>query len=412
MSNEYFDCIIIGAGAAGLFCAANISLPRQRNILILEKNSSAGKKLLLSGSGHCNITHTGSRGEFLKQYYEGAAFMKHAISAFSNNDMLKFLDKAGVGVKVMDNGKVFPASMDSADVLAALLLAVSKRQALVKYGESAFDVSIEGGLFHVSTKNAVYVSKRVVIAAGGCSYPASGSNGDSYRLISSLGHPVTELTPALAHFIIKDNPFKALAGVSVSSPNCAIMRGGKIIDRGAGDILFTHSGLSGPGVLDISRGVLSGDSFRFALIPMSEDEFINDFILRSRSEGKKNILTLLKSYGVPERLAGCLLEGFSIKADKHASEIAKNERRLIASALCAMTVEIESKGGWKTAMVTSGGASIEHINSKTMESLLVSGLYIAGEALNIDGASGGYNLQAAFSTGFLAARSVAKACDL
>lgn len=405
---KVYDCIIIGAGPAGLFCGASISPEKQREILILEKNGSAGKKLLLSGSGRCNITHTGSPADFLKHYNEGAPFMKNAFSAFSNDSLLRFLAESGISVTIMDNGKVFPSSFDSADVLSALLRAAEKARCLIRYNESALDISIGGDMFHVSTGESVYISRRIVIAAGGCSYPQTGSNGDSYRLLRELGHPLTQIRPGLAHFKVKNYLFKDLAGISITSAKCAIIREGRLVAKGAGDILFTHTGLSGPGVLDISRSAESGDLFRFAVIPMTEDEFIDDFILRSRSDGKKTVQVFLKVYALPESLSRAVLKLLSIDSSKHVSEITKGERRSLASALCAMTLVIESKGGWNSAMVTAGGASIRHINSKTMESSLVPGLYIIGEALDIDGASGGYNLQAAFSTGFLAAQAISK----
>ena len=405
---DIFDCIIIGAGPAGLFCGASITFGEPKRILILEKNQTAGKKLLISGSGRCNITHTGNTADFLKHYEEGASFMKPAFSAFSNETLIGFLHDSGIPTEVMDNGKVFPSSMNSQDVLSVLLRATEKNNCVIKYNEAVIHITSGDELFEVSTKQTSYASKSIVIAAGGASYIRTGSNGDSYRFVESLGHPIREISPALTHFLIKNYKFQSLAGVSIPAARCSVLREGRAKAKGIGDVLFTHTGLSGPGVLDLSRSAAKGDTFCFSLIPMKQDEFTNDFITRSRSEGKKSLLGFLKNYGLPESLAHAVLSYLSVDSAKHVSEVSKNERKNLAAALCGMSFEIDEKGGWDSAMVTTGGASIEHVNSKTMESRLVPGLYIIGEALDIDGASGGYNLQACFSTGFLAAQSIGK----
>jgi hypothetical protein len=266
--------------------------------------------------------------------------------------------------------------------------------------------------FDIITSGATYRSTIVVITTGGASYPKTGSTGDGYRLSEALGQPVTETAPALTPLLIQNFPFAALAGISFEQMPFTVWRAGKKIGDYKGDVLFTHLGVSGPGILDASRHILPDDVIRLSFIgAMKREEFTADLARRVQENRTWQISTILAGYPIPERLNRKLLKLSDIPDDLRCNHFSAEQRTRLATNCTAFPLTVTAPGGYAVAMVTRGGVALDGVTMKTMESKIVPNLYFAGEVLDIDGDTGGYNLQAAFSTGFLAAQSIRKRCE-
>ncbi len=405
-----FDAVVIGAGPGGLFCALHAAASKRR-VLLLEKNSRPGAKLLLAGSGQCNITHAGDIRQFPRHY--GAAdhgrFVRPALMALTNDQLIRFFSDRGLGMVTEENGKVFPTTRRSSDVLAVLLDECGKQGVILRCGEPVQSVSRDGSGFTITTGSARYHAKAVVIATGGESYPKCGTTGDGYRLAAGLGQPVTETTPALTPLIIRDYPFGSLAGMSFEQMPFSIWRDNKKVAGYLGDVLFTHAGLSGPGILDASRDVRSGDEIRLSFVgTLRREEFAADLATRAPENPGWFIGTLIAKYPIPERLIRQLIRISGIPERLTCAHFPADLRSRLVTNCTALPLTIASKGDFPIAMVTRGGIALPAVNPRTMESRIVPGLFFAGEVLDIDGDTGGYNLQAAFSTGFLAALGMGK----
>lgn len=404
LSSEY-DLIVIGAGPAGLFCAIACRQAGKK-ILILEKMNAPGKKLLISGSGQCNITHQGDIRAFPDHYGDHGRFLRPALLGFSNADLISFFEKRGLSMTVEESGKVFPASRSSGDVLSLLLKECGAEGIELFYGQPARQVSRSEEGFLVRTDRRQYRSSLLAIATGGCSYPSTGSTGDGFKFARALGHSISEIAPALTPVRIKDYPFADLAGVSLQGLDISIYRGRKI-QQHRGDLLFTHQGLSGPGILDLSRHMRAGDTLKLSLVPMAEREKIEAWLLKRASDaGSKSIKSILEELPLPARLTARILERIGIDHDTRCAQLTREMRLDLVDRLTGYPLVVEGLEGFNQAMVTRGGVALKEVNPKTMESRLVPGLYLAGEVLDVDGDTGGYNLQAAFSTGRLAGESI------
>ncbi len=413
-AGELFDLIVIGAGPAGLFCAASASGDGVK-VLVLEKKKSPGRKLLISGSGRFNLTHDGEARAFLDHYGDAGRFLRPALLGFTNRDLVAFFEERGLAMVEMEGGKLFPQTQRSQDVLKVLLeeceannvdIACGKTVTSVgKLGEGEVEAE-DGGSFLVACGDEEHRSRLLVIACGGRSYPATGSTGDGYDFARSLGHSIAELGPVLTPVCIKDHPFSKLAGISLPDARISIFRGRKVKEH-RGDVLFTHQGLSGPGILDLSRSIRAGDVLRISLAGEKRREDLERWLRDgSQKEGARNLRSVLLDLDLPARLASKILEILGIPQDLKCASLTREMRVGLADSLSGFPLTVEELGGYDCAMATRGGVNLSEVDSKTMESRLVPGLYFAGEVLDVDGDSGGYNLQAAFSTGILAARSI------
>jgi len=403
-----YDVVVIGAGPAGLFCALQAALPGHC-ILLLEKNPDPGAKLLLSGSGQCNITHNGEIRDFLSHYGDHGKQVRPALFGFTNRDLIEFFRKRGLALMTEENGKVFPETHRSADVLALLMKECKERGVDLHCGEPATGVTRTAEGFEITTPKATYLSPVLVIATGGASYPKTGSTGDGYRISASLGQPLTEIAPALTPLLIRKYPFAALSGMSFERMQFSVWRAGKKIADHMGDVLFTHLGLSGPGILDASRDILPDDVIKLSFVGnLKREEFVADLTQRVGENRSWQISTILAAYPIPERLNRKLLNLSGIPDDLKCNHFSAEQRSRLITNCTQFPLTVEAPGGFSVAMVTRGGVALDGVNLKTMESKIIPNLYFAGEVLDIDGDSGGYNLQAAFSTGFLAARSIRK----
>jgi predicted Rossmann fold flavoprotein len=402
-----YAAVIIGAGPAGLFCAARAAAGGRR-ILVLEKTPSPGRKLLLSGSGQCNVTHDGEMRDFPSHYGDNGRFLKPALMAFSNRDLISFLAGRGVPVSSEPGGKIFPVTRKAGDILRALLEACAEGKVEVRCGCAVEAVAPRSVGFLVRTSRGELLADRLVLATGGMTYPQTGSTGDGYEFARRLGHTVTETAPALTPVAVRDYRFSDLAGISFASLPLRLDRRDEKPRRHSGDLLFTHTGLSGPGILDFSRFIRPGDILRVSFLPGLDAAKIKaDLLDRIAAAGRRRVRSVLTGYGLPERFIVKILETAGIAADLTGAHLSRTDRAALIDLLTEFPFTVSRLGGVKEAMATRGGVRLEEIDSQTMESRLAGGLYIIGEVLDVDGDSGGYNIQAAFSTAAKAARSLA-----
>ena len=402
-----FHVIVIGGGPAGLFTALHIG--RDKTVLLLEKNNRPGKKLLLSGSGRCNLTHTGAVDAFLEHYGPNYRFLRTALQSFSNEDLIRFFNKRRLPTTIDKSGKIFPANGTAEAVLDILLEECRKQNVRIHSNEavSTIDVTDDAGhRFHIVTPVGEYYCRCLVIATGGKSYPGTGSSGDGFKFAKSLGHTIVTPKPALTPVYIKDYQFAAISGVSLANRTVYLYRGDKKIKEHRGDIGFTHKGLSGPGILDFSRYMERNDILKLAVAGRTEEDFTRNFKEAAESHGKTSIKRFLKEFDIPDSLIGIMLRQLDIPQEEKLANITRHNRSRLIELCCRFPFVIEKPGGFAAAMVTAGGVSLKEVSSQTMESKLIPGLYFAGEVLDIDGDTGGYNIQAAFSMGYLAARGI------
>lgn len=399
---ERYDLIVIGAGPAGLFAAARTGASGG-TVLLLEKKKKPGRKLLVSGSGQCNITHAGSITEFFTRYGKHGQFLKPALRAFTNVDLIAHVTEGGVPLTTEEGGKVFPASRKAQDVLDLLLAECRDAGVTMRCGEPVVAVEKTGDGFSVRTAADEYRSALLLIATGGSSYPATGSTGDGYPFAASLGHTIARTAPALTPVTIRDYPFADLAGISLQDVTVSLFRDGRKIGDQRGDLLFTHEGLSGPAILDLSRFIEPGDTLVIPILPEVMREEITAALVGG---GGARVRSVLSRYPVPERLLKRIIDLSEVPPETTCAHLTKAARTRLLRHLTACTLTVDALGGYGVAMVTRGGVALDEVDPKTMGSKCVDGLFFAGEVLDIDGDCGGFNIQAAFSTAALAAGAV------
>jgi predicted Rossmann fold flavoprotein len=329
--------------------------------------------------------------------------------SFTNRDLICFFQERGLTMMTEENGKVFPETRSSADVLAVLLEECNTRGVTIRCNEPVTDISRAGEEFTITTGIASYQAAVVVITTGGASYPKCGTTGDGYRFAAALGQPVTETGPALTPLLIRPFPFAALAGISFEKMHFTTWRENRKTGDYTGDVLFTHLGLSGPGILDASRYIRPGDTVRLSFAgPMRREEFAADLAKRAAENTGWQVSTILAKYPIPERLNRKLLKLSGIEEDLKCAHFSASQRSALVTNCTECPMTVAALGEYSVAMVTRGGIALDSVNGKTMESKIVPGLFFAGEVLDVDGDTGGYNLQAAFATGYLAGTMIGK----
>ena len=408
--------IIVGAGAAGLFAACNIS--RNNEVIVIEKNDRPGRKLAITGKGRCNITNASSIDGFMKKVLGNGKFLYSAFNACSNLDVIEFFEKNGVKTKVERGDRVFPVSDSAKDVVNCLYdYAVKKCGVKFKFNLSVKEILEDNGkVFGVKLSNGEIIeADSVILATGGKSYPATGSTGDGYSMASKVGHTIVTPRPSLVGLKIDEDFLNNLQGLSLKNVQFSLKdEKGKKIYSEFGEMLFTHFGVSGPIVLSGSRylhkfmddklnvtGVTASIDFKPALsFEKLDTRVLRDFEKYSNKQFKNALFDLL-----PEKLISVIIKRSGIDESKVVNEITKEERLKLVNILKDFSFEITGLRGIDEAIVTAGGIKVSEINPSTMESKFVSGLYFIGEIIDVDAVTGGYNLQIAFSTAYLASKN-------
>lgn len=406
--------VVIGGGAAGLM-AAVIAGREGAKVTLLEKMNYVGKKMGITGKGRCNITNACDMSDFIKNTPGNGKFLYGAYERFTNEDLLQLLHDAGLETKVERGGRVFPASDSALDVRNTFMKLMKHYGVDVHLEEPVKKLLVDDGVVTgVVTDKETYHADAVVIATGGKSYPATGSTGDGYILAAQVGHKITDIRPSLVPIVTEESWVKDLMGLSLRNVELSVVAKNKVQAKMFGEMMFTHFGITGPIVLSLSHtvgklmrkkniGTIGLDiNLKPALSPETLDKRLQkDFDLYS----KKQLINGMKDL-LPSRLIPLIIELAGIDLQKPINQISKEERQQIGYMLQHMPLTVKGLRPVEEAIVTAGGISLKEFNPKTMESKLVKGLYGAGEVLDIDAFTGGYNLQAAFSTGYVAAMHI------
>lgn len=406
--------VVIGGGAAGLM-AAVIAGREGAKVTLLEKMNYVGKKMGITGKGRCNITNACDMSDFIKNTPGNGKFLYGAYERFTNEDLLQLLHDAGLETKVERGGRVFPASDSALDVRNTFMKLMKHYGVDVHLEEPVKKLLVDDGVVTgVVTDKETYHADAVVIATGGKSYPATGSTGDGYMLAAQVGHKITDIRPSLVPIVTEESWVKDLMGLSLRNVELSVVAKNKVQAKMFGEMMFTHFGITGPIVLSLSHtvgklmrkkniGTIGLDiNLKPALSPEILDKRLQkDFDLYS----KKQLINGMKDL-LPSRLIPLIIELAGIDPQKPINQISKEERQQIGYMLQHMPITVKGLRPVEEAIVTAGGISLKEFNPKTMESKLVKGLYGAGEVLDIDAFTGGYNLQAAFSTGYVAAMHI------
>ncbi|MBU1088223.1 MAG: NAD(P)/FAD-dependent oxidoreductase [Candidatus Omnitrophica bacterium] len=405
--NKY-DVIVIGGGPAGMI-AAGTAGKFKKSVILLERNNVLGVKLRITGNGRCNFTNKMPLNRFQDYYVDNPKFLHNAFNKFFNHDLIKFFELLGVRTKVENNGRVFPLSDQSADIIQALELYLQNNKVQVACRSLVTDIIVENNQVagvKLSGEETVKAGK-VIIATGGKSYPNLGSNGSAYSWALKTGHNIILPRPGLSGIQIKELWVKGLQGISLNQIGISLYVNAKKKKQISADLVFAHYGISGPGAFDLSADV--GDCLVKGSVVLCLDLFpeinesqvmekLDDIIAKSPGCMCKN----LAFNEVPKKLIAVCHDLAGINASKPLSQLSKKEKRSLINIFKQVQLTVQSLRPLKEAMVTRGGISVKQINPATMESRIVSGLYFCGELIDISGLSGGFNLQAAFSTGYLA----------
>jgi len=415
--NKY-DVIIIGAGVSGLV-AAGRSSELGAKVLVIEKMHRPGIKLLITGKGRCNITNSDDIEEFIKYVHPDGRFLRNAFHNFFSKDIIDILHKYGVETVVERGGRVFPVSNKSVDVLNALLSFAKEHKAEFYYNCKVSKLLIKQdsviGVEIIENEEIIqFAAKKVIICTGGKSYPATGSTGDGYTLANTVGHTIEQPFQSLVPIVTKGPIAGQLQGLSLKNVQVSVFVNGQKQTAAFGEMLFTHFGLSGPIILTLSRFIVEEiiDNNKIYvsidLKPALDSTKLDNRLLRDLNEyGKKQIENIFKLW-LPAKLIPVFIKECNIDPNKEGHQITSQDRNAIKSLMKDFKIEVTGYRSFKEAIITAGGISTKEINPNTMESRLVKNLYFAGEVIDVDADTGGYNLQIAYSTGWLAAEASVK----
>ena len=414
------NVIVIGGGPAGMM-AAITAAEYGNNVTIIEKNSDFGKKLLITGKGRCNITSSLYMSEFIKNTPGNGQFLYSAFQNYTNTDIIDFLKNQGLEVKEERGNRIFPVTDKSIDVLNCFKSKINELKIKKLFNTRVQKILVQNGeVLGVRTEKEIIQTDKIILATGGKSYPLTGSTGDGYLIAKNIGHKVTEIRPSLVPLVIYEkNECKEMQGLSLRNVGIKIIdeSKNKLIYEDFGEMIFTHFGISGPTILSSSAHLVRYKEIdnlmkeqkiklQIDLKPALTEEQLDERILRDFKEFKnkqfKNSLDKL----LPQKMIPLIVELSGINPDKMVNEITKEERRHLVQLIKYFTITIKNFRPVEEAIITCGGISTKEINPKTMESKLIKGLYFAGEIIDVDAYTGGFNLQIAYSTGYTAGINV------
>lgn len=407
------DCIIIGAGAAGLMAAVTAA-DSGRSVLLFERNPRAGRKLLITGKGRCNVTNNCTKEDFFNNIPTNSRFLYSAYSSFDCADTMSFFENLGVPLKTERGNRVFPVSDKAEDILSAFEYAVKCRSKLitVKNARVTKILANDGAVTGVIADGIAYHASSVLIASGGRSYPKTGSYGDGYRFAKELGHKIIPLRPSLVPLVSEEEWCTEAMGLSLKNVTLTLKdsESGRTLFSELGEMLFTHFGISGPLVLSASGHIPKMQRGRYSahidLKPALDEKTLDSRIQRDFSENSNRDFANSLGKLLPSKLIPVIVKLSGIDGNKKVNQISRKERMTLMRLLKCLTVTVKDFRPIDEAIVTGGGVCVSEINPKTMESKLIKGLYFAGEVIDVDAYTGGFNLQIAFSTGYAAGRSM------
>ena len=402
---KLYDTIVIGAGAAGLFYGALSE--HGSDSLIIDHSERPGLKLLLSGSGQCNITHDGSIKDFIPRYGQNGRYIRSALYGANNLSLTEFLNKNGIKTITREDGKIFPESLKASEILNMLIKKSEANGFPLLLKENITDiVSGSDGTYTVSTENSSFKTQKLVIAAGGMSSPKTGSDGSFYPLIEKLGIQMTPARPALVPIYTHSYSYKSLSGISFKAVSVRLLENNREVAATTGDILLTHRAFSGPAILDISRYAAQGYELEINYIYPITGQKAADMIKAGFQGNSRELHTYIsRTFKIPDAFAVKLIEDAGICPYMKTSCTEGDEIAKIAEALTCHRYAVSGTGSFGEAMVTAGGVSLDEVNLRNMESKKHSNLFFIGEVLDIDGDTGGFNLQFAYSSAMAAVKN-------
>jgi predicted Rossmann fold flavoprotein len=411
--SDVFDVVIIGGGPAGMLSAGRAA-ELGANVILLEKNARLGRKLLITGNGRCNLTQAEYNiRDMVEKFGENGKFLFSSLSTFGVKETIEFFNDLGCKTKVERGDRVFPESDKAQDVLDVLVKYMAENSVTVSCSSEVMSLEKEDNrITRLITNKGEIIAKNYVICTGGKSFPGTGSTGDGFKWVEKLGHHVTELTPSLTALNIKEDWVKSLQGLSLKNIEVSILQNDTKKESIFGEMLFTHFGISGPIILSISKNV--GKLLKKGKVTLSLDlkpalDFIKldkrlqrDFLKYQNKIFKNSLDELL-----PQNLIPIIIDQSGIDPDKYVNSITKEERHRLLNLLKSLNMTVTSLQSFEHSLITSGGVAIKEIDPKTMRSKLIENLFFAGEIIDVDGPTGGYNLQVCWSTGYVAGENSA-----
>ncbi|SDG55220.1 hypothetical protein SAMN05216584_106145 [Selenomonas sp. WCT3] len=399
--------VVVGAGPAGMMAAIKAA-ENGAEVVILEKMKKPGRKMMITGKGRCNLTNAADVPEIIRNIHGNGRFLNSSMRAFDNQDVIYFFEGQGVPTKVERGNRVFPVSDKAQDVVDAMVERLHELGVTIETDTAVKDILTQDGkIAGVRTKTgAIYKAEAVILCVGGASYPGTGSTGDGYAMAEALGHTIAPVRPSLVPLVAEDDWVREVQGLSLRNVRGTLRVDGEKVAEMFGEMMFTHYGVTGPIILSMSRTaseyLAEGDSFvelSINLKPALSEEKLDARIQRDFEKYQRKQLANALVDLLPHKLIGPVLDSAFLAPDKPVHQITVEERHRLVETLQDLTLVITDTRPLAEAIVTVGGVSVKEINPKTMESKLVPGLYFAGEVVDVDGYTGGYNLQAAFSMG-------------
>ncbi|HQP91585.1 MAG TPA: NAD(P)/FAD-dependent oxidoreductase [Candidatus Omnitrophota bacterium] len=410
---DEFNIIVIGAGPAGMMASIRAA-ECSANVALVEKNASFARKLGLTGKGRCNLTNTGSQDHFFEKFGRDGEFLRDALKKFSSQRLIDFFESNGLKMKVERQGRVFPETDSSRSVIDILERTIKRRKISIFLSSPVKSILTDGirarGVSLMDGRQLA--ARKVIIACGGASFPETGSTGDGFKMARELGHSIKDIFPGLVPLECEENFVKDLQGLTLKNIRIEFKAGKKRFSSDIGELLFTHFGISGPLVLDLSGAVVKeakGQVFNVFIDSkpgLSKEELESKIARELGEKGTLAVKNYLKELTL-ERYAGIILKIAGIAPEKKCHQVTHGERKKIVDFLKSLPLTIKRPRPINEAMVTLGGVALKEVDPRTMESKIIKGLYFCGEVLDLAAQSGGYNLQAAFSTGYLAGESAA-----